>query len=106
VRTWLFRIAANKARDFREKQIAAKRGGGVAPASLDEEDPRPGLRLAPPSERPGPDGELLSAEAMAEVRRALDELGDPCRELLELRYFCDLDYAALGAALGLDRGKV
>jgi RNA polymerase sigma-70 factor (ECF subfamily) len=26
--TWLFRIAANKARDFREKRIASKRGGG------------------------------------------------------------------------------
>src|SRR5258708_23150805 len=26
--TWLFRIAANKARDYREKQHAAKRGGG------------------------------------------------------------------------------
>src|SRR5882724_3934544 len=26
--TWLFRIAANKARDYRERQHAAKRGGG------------------------------------------------------------------------------
>src|SRR5438552_16302419 len=26
--TWLFRIAANKARDYRERQRAAKRGGG------------------------------------------------------------------------------
>src|SRR5262245_59385478 len=26
--TWLFRIAANKARDYRQKQHAAKRGGG------------------------------------------------------------------------------
>ena len=27
LQTWLFRIAANKARDFREKLMAAKRGG-------------------------------------------------------------------------------
>src|ERR1035437_3189813 len=26
--TWLFRIAANKARDYRERRNAAKRGGG------------------------------------------------------------------------------
>ena len=29
--TWLFRIAANKARDYRERQNAAKRGGGAVP---------------------------------------------------------------------------
>ena len=29
--TWLFRIAANKARDFRERRQAAKRGGGKVP---------------------------------------------------------------------------
>src|SRR2546427_12268656 len=32
--TWLFRIAANKARDYREKQHAAKRGGGQRPLSV------------------------------------------------------------------------
>src|SRR5881396_3002172 len=32
--TWLFRIAANKARDYRQKQHAAKRGGGQIPVPL------------------------------------------------------------------------
>src|SRR5207247_1062395 len=32
--TWLFRIAANKACDYRERQRAAKRGGGQTPISL------------------------------------------------------------------------
>src|ERR1039457_6572209 len=41
--TWLFRIAANKARDFREKRIAAKRGGGQTPISLQAENPETGL---------------------------------------------------------------
>src|SRR5262245_41542290 len=41
--TWLFRIAANKARDFRERRQAAKRGGGRAPISLQAEDPDTGL---------------------------------------------------------------
>src|SRR5438105_2700691 len=32
--TWLFRIAANKARDYRERQNAVKRGGGQKTISL------------------------------------------------------------------------
>src|SRR5271163_3867393 len=36
--TWLFRIAANKARDFHEKRTAAKRGGGQPAVSLQAED--------------------------------------------------------------------
>ena len=38
--TWLFRIAANKARDYRERQHAAKRGGGQAPAFAPGRRPR------------------------------------------------------------------
>src|SRR5262245_38627136 len=37
--TWLFRIAANKARDYRQRQHAAKRGGGQVTLSLNHEDP-------------------------------------------------------------------
>ena len=33
--TWLFRIATNKARDYRERRHAAKRGGGQTTISLD-----------------------------------------------------------------------
>ena len=46
--TWLFRIAANKARDYREKRIAAKRGGGQTTVSLQAEDPETGLAPDPP----------------------------------------------------------
>src|ERR1043165_540981 len=43
--TWLFRIATNKARDYRERRQAAKRGGGRAPLSLQAEDPESGLKI-------------------------------------------------------------
>jgi RNA polymerase sigma-70 factor (ECF subfamily) len=101
IQTWLFRIASNKAMDFRDRRNAAKRGGGRAGTSLDEEDPETGLRAQLAASEPGPDGALLAAEEMAEVRRGLDELGNPCREILELRYFADLDYEAIGRALEL-----
>lgn len=97
--TWLFRIAANKARDFRERQRAAKRGGGTVSLSLDAEDTDTGLAMDPPSSAPGPDDLLLSAERMALLREALDELGDPCREIIELRYFGDLSYEQISESL-------
>ena len=46
--TWLFRIAANKARDYREKRMAAKRGGGQTTISLQAENPETGLTPDPP----------------------------------------------------------
>ena len=100
--TWLFRIAANKARDFRERQQAAKRGGGQTPISLQAEDPENGLTIEPPSSAPGPDTQLINAERMALVRQALDQLGEPCREIIELRYFADLSYEEISAALNLN----
>ena len=100
--TWLFRIAANKARDYREKRIAAKRGGGQTPISLQAENPETGLTPDPPDQLPAPDENLMNAEQMALVRESLDQLGVPCREIIELRYFGDLSYEELSAALALN----
>ena len=100
--TWLFRIAANKARDFRERRNAAKRGSGQTPVSLQAEDNETGLTLDPPADLPGPDEVIMSAEKMALVREALDGLGEPCREIVELRYFGDLSYEELSHTLKLN----
>jgi RNA polymerase sigma-70 factor, ECF subfamily len=100
--TWLFRIAANKARDFRERRNAAKRGSGQTPVSLQAQDSETGLTLDPPAELPGPDEVIMSAEKMALVREALDGLGEPCREIVELRYFGDLSYEELSRTLKLN----
>lgn len=106
LQTWIFRIAANKARDYREKQRAAKRGGGQLPLSLNAEDPETGLTLDPPSRAPAPDAALLSAEGVAQVGAALDELGGPCQEIIELRYFGDLSYEEISRALQLNEKTV
>ena len=100
--TWLFRIAANKTRDYREKQHAAKRGGGQKPVSLQAEDPETGLTLDPPAFTPSPDAALLNAESAGLVHEALGELDAPCREIIELRYFGDSSYEEIGAALQLN----
>lgn len=100
--TWLFRIASNKARDFRDYQRALKRGGGVPPLSLDAGEDRDG---PPPPEpatpSPSPDQSLLRQETHDEVQQALDDLGDSCRQIIELRYFGELDYDAIGQTLSL-----
>jgi RNA polymerase sigma-70 factor (ECF subfamily) len=100
--TWLFRIASNKARDFRERRSAAKRGGGQPALSLQAEDPEGGAPLDPPSQAPSPDEALMSAERQQMLRSALDRVGEPCQEILELRYFGDLSYEELAAALKLN----
>ena len=104
--TWLFRIAVNKAQDYREKRNAAKRGGGVAPLSLQAEDSETGQTLDPPADLPGPDECLLRAEQLALVNESLRQLGEPCRELVELRYFGDLSYEELSTTLKLNQKTV
>jgi RNA polymerase sigma-70 factor (ECF subfamily) len=104
--TWLFRIAVNKARDYRERRNAAKRGGGQTLVSLQAEKPDTGLTLDPPATAPGPDAVLMGTERAALLRQALDQLGEPCREIIELRYFGDLSYEELGQALDLNQKTV
>ena len=106
LQTWVFRIAANKARDYLERRLAAKRGGGQATVSLQAEDPESGLALDPPCSDPGPDTALMNTERMAWVRTALDQLGDPCREIIELRYLGDLTYEELAETLDLNQKTV
>ena len=100
--TWLFRIAANKARDYRQRQHAAKRGGGQTPVSLQAEDPETGLTLDPPGTTPPPDVTLMNAEQAGLVHQALAQLEGPCREIIQLRYFGDLSYEEISRTLELN----
>jgi RNA polymerase sigma-70 factor, ECF subfamily len=104
--TWLFKIASNKARDYRQKQSAAKRGGGRAPVSLQQEDPETGFTIDPPSNLPGPDLMLINSEKIHLVGQALEELGGPCQEIIELRYFADLSYEEISNTLQLNQKTV
>jgi RNA polymerase sigma factor, sigma-70 family len=90
--TWLLRIAANKAMDYREKTRAAKRGGNAVHISIDAGPNR--WRTADWSAiwKSRPDALLQIAETSRLVRESLDRLGEPCREIIELRYFGELSY--------------
>jgi RNA polymerase sigma-70 factor (ECF subfamily) len=102
LQTWLFRIAANKARDHVAREHAAKRGGGRAPVSLQAEDPESGLAMEVAGNSPGPDAALLQGERALLIGRALEQLDQPCREVIQLRYFGDLSYEEISQALQLN----
>ena len=105
--TWLFRIAANKTRDYRQKQNAAKRGGGQVTLSLHQNSDEPdGFVIDPPSNAPGPDMALMQAENVTVVAQALEQLGGPCQEIIELRYFADLSYEEIARSLELNMKTV
>ena len=104
--TWLLRIAANKAMDYREKTRAAKRGGNAIHLSLDgaaDDDSSP---IEVPTRAAGPDVVLQTAEICQLVRQSLDELGGACREIIELRYYGDLSYAEIASELRLNAKTV
>jgi RNA polymerase sigma factor (sigma-70 family) len=44
----------------------------------------------------------MSAEQAALVQQALDELGEPCREIVQQRYFGDLSYDEISRTLNLN----
>ena len=106
LQTWLFRIAANKARDYHAKRVAAKRGGGEVPLSLHAEDDEGKRLLDPASPLSAPDEELLREEKWKLVGEALESLGGPCQEILELRYYGDLNYHEISAELDLNEKTV
>lgn len=100
--TWLLRVAANKAMDFRERARAAKRRGGAAHVpihfSTDGEEPS----VDPPSPRPAPDELVMTSESFRLIRQCLDGIGDLCREIIELRYYGDLSYEEIARELKLN----
>ena len=98
--TWLLRVASNKAMDFRGKSRAEKRGGGMVHVSLD--GAREHGEIDPPSRCPGPDTVLVNAETFRLIRQSLDQLDDPCREIIELRYYGDLSYSEIATELRLN----
>jgi RNA polymerase sigma-70 factor (ECF subfamily) len=102
LQTWIFRIASNKARDYRQRLSASKRGGGVVTVSLQGPSDGSDQPLDVPSPIAGPDVDLLRREQVLMVSQGLDRLGDSCREVIELRYFGDLSYDEISAELNLN----
>ncbi len=106
LRTWLFRIAGNKARDYLAKRHAAKRGGGAVTLSLHADEESGAVMIDPPSSGRSPAGSAEINDDCRLVQEALSRLGGFCRELIELRYFGDLSYEEISATLKMNMKTV
>jgi RNA polymerase sigma-70 factor (ECF subfamily) len=105
LRTWVLRIAANYSKDYLARRAAAKRGSGQAPISLDQISAE-GLELQVAGRAPNPAAHLMSLEDFDLVRHGLDSLEEPCREVIQLKYFADLSYDEISQALGVNAKTV
>jgi RNA polymerase sigma-70 factor (ECF subfamily) len=95
LRTWLFRIAMNRGRDLIAKRHALKRGSGQRTLPLDPADPpsaEPAVTAYPPLD---PAEQAALEDEFEQLRVALDRLGGPCRDLIELHYFGDVPIRGL-----------
>lgn len=58
------------------------------------------------SSSPTSDEDEERSRAVAAMRRALEEMGEPARSMLVLKYLHGCDYAQIADALGLPRGSI
>lgn len=96
LRPWVFAVVVNRVRDHWRSRRGRR---DLERTSLDEEE-APDL----PSPDPGPLEPLLAAESGTRVREAVDRLPEGLREVLFLRAFEGLEFAAIAALI--DRNEV
>jgi RNA polymerase sigma factor (sigma-70 family) len=94
-RAWVFRVAANLARD--EARLVVRRKRHLSLLKVEAS--------AAETSVPTPDRELEQKEAEGRVREALDSLGERDRDLL-LLWDAGLTYDEIASRLGLARGAV
>ena len=97
--TWVYRLTSNAAIDHLRR---ARRMGEPLSLSGDEEDAATEL----PDPDPGPQEELERTERAAALRRALDTLSPPHRQVLEMRALDGLSYEEIAQLLDLTPGTV
>jgi RNA polymerase sigma-70 factor (ECF subfamily) len=97
-RTWLFRIAANKARDHRKRRLL----------SIDslEERQEGGNGGEPVDPREGPPEVLVAGERRRRVQEAMEGLTEEHRAVISLFYGAGLGVTEVAGALGVPRGTV
>jgi len=102
---WLFRIAANLARDrlrrVRRTPRMLSMDGRVS--RTDESATGEPIAAGDPNQSP-PDAALLMAESVDQLQRALGGLPNVEREVIMLRHFSDLSFAEIAEAMGTPLG--
>jgi RNA polymerase sigma-70 factor (ECF subfamily) len=95
--TWLFTIARNHCVSLvRRRQVEGRRRRPMEEEAFGTEMPDP--------HRPEPAEALSQREAAAATAQAVGALPEPLRSALVLRYYHDMDYAAIAQVLDCDEG--
>ena len=93
-KAWLFRSVRNRAfkhvRDHKREVL--NEGDGNSQPSISEDD--------------SPEASLVHMEAIGALRQILEELDEPDRQLVKLKYFSDLKYRDISSQTGLNIGNV
>lgn len=98
--TWIYQIARNVVRTHLGRSLR-RPAAQELPEDRNLENALPDL-----SRDADPVGGLLREEAERELREALAELPERSRTVLALRYFDNMEYAAIAGTLGLSLGNV
>lgn len=97
-KAWLYRCVRNRAfkhiRDNKREVLNEdnSQSGCSAQSSVADDD--------------SPEASLVHMEAIAAVRQILEELDEPDRQLVKLKYFTDLKYRDISTQTGLTIGNV
>ncbi len=98
--TWLFMIATNNCIDFIRKKQSS-------PIPLDQwQDSSDNLTVNIQSDLPDPEETLINDQKIAILRKIVNQLKSPYREIIELRYYKEYSYEEIAAELNVPIGTV
>lgn len=104
--TWLYRIAVNSCHSQGRKVMRRQRVEGVRLETAGDEDEQPTGIVNPAADGDTPIQAVERSEACARVQREVDGLPDDYRDVVLLRDFEGLDYAAIAEVLDISRAAV
>jgi RNA polymerase sigma factor (sigma-70 family) len=98
--TWLFMIATNNCIDFIRRKKAS-------PTPLDQlQDGIDSLTINIQSDMPDPEEALINDQKIATLRKIVNQLKSPYKEIIELRYYKEYSYEEISAELNIPIGTV
>lgn len=98
---WLFRIAANLARDHARR---SRRRGVMGSLDASPAGGNPSSTDVPQPEAEPPDGRVVRDEAAAQLNAALDRLPELDREIILLRHYLELPFQDIARMLRVPLG--
>lgn len=98
--TWLFMIATNNCIDFIRKKRSS-------PVPVDQgQDGIDSLTINIQSDLPDPEEALINDQKIATLRKIVNQLQSPYREIIELRYYKEFSYEEIATELKIPVGTV